>query len=520
MALPGGGDYIGGDTGFAGYMGHVVLTAVVAVGLPVTAMGVLLPYLFKLAEADARGPGETVGALVMINTLAAIAGSVGAGCVLLGWLGLWPSLRLMAALYLAAALWLVVEKQPKGGSVRLAPIVGMLILITLLDTSRLPLVRTDPIEKEEMLLKVWEGADGTVAVVRQGGHLRTKLNNWYTLGGTGDTITQQIQTHLPMLLHENPKRVFYLGLGTGITAGAVLDYPVESVVVAEIAPSVIKASREFFSEYTNGLFDDPRVSVIAEDGRNVLRGAQSEFDLIISDLFIPWKAGTGTLYSVEHYQASKRRLREGGLYAQWIPLYQVTQEEFAIITRSMLEVFPTVTLWRGNFWADRPVVALIGHREAAILESSTPLLVASQRALEEHKDGVGDTVPLIAHYAGGVSKTDTNFSDAPVNTDNRPVIEYRAPINHRLEKAGRAEWFTDERMLDFMAERVNRDALATDAYLSGINPAWRDVVQAGYYFHASKALKSWEHEDADVAEQAYRDLLQQTAIELGRRALQ
>lgn len=516
--LTGGGAYIGGDADFAGYMIRVVLIVAAVVGLPATILGVLLPYLFKVAETGMRGPGETVGTLVTINTLAAIIGSVAAGFLLLGWLGLWTSLQLMAALYLAAALWLVGEGAPKTRIARAAPIAGVLALITVLDTNRLPLVRIDPIEKKETLLKVWEGADGTVAVVRRDGYLRTKLNNWYTLGSTGDMTTQQVQTHLPMLLHKNPKRVFYLGLGTGITAGAALDYPVEKVVVAEIAPTVIRASREFFGEFTNGLYDDPRVSVLGEDGRNVLRGVKEDFDLIISDLFIPWKAGTGTLYTIEHYETSKQRLRPGGLYAQWVPLYQVTEEEFASIARSMLQVFPSVTLWRGNFWAERPVAALIGHRDATPLDVDAPLIRASRQALAEHRNGKGDTVPLIAHYAGSMNVTDPVFANAEVNTDNRPIIEYRAPINHRLEKAGRVKWFVEGQMLEFMADRADSAALASDAYLSRLDPAWRDAVQAGYYFHAFKTLQKWEDEDAPIAGKAYRDLLQRTAIEIGRAA--
>ena len=133
------------------------------------------------------------------------------------------------------------------------PVGVLLMLLTVLDTSRLPVVRIDAAGKNETLLKVWEGADATVAVVQRDGHLRTKMNNWYTLGGTGDLTTQQMQTHLPVLLHPNPKRIFYLGLGTGITAGTALNYKVDEVVVTEIAPSAIRASEEFFTDFTLSL---------------------------------------------------------------------------------------------------------------------------------------------------------------------------------------------------------------------------------------------------------------------------
>ncbi len=514
-ALTDGGRYVGGDADFAGYMQQIIWLTVVVIGLPVVVLGILLPYLFKLAERGAYGPGETVGRLVTANTMAAIFGSVAAGFLLLGSLGLWSSMRLMAGLYLVAAIWLAIERPPPSRVAKLLPAAGVLLLITILDTSRLPVVRIDPVDRQESLLKVWQEADATVAVVRQADHLRTKLNNWYTLGSTGDMITQQVQTHLPVLVHGSPKRVFYLGLGTGITAGAVLDYDVEQVTVAEISSSVVAASREFFGEHTNGLFDDSRVRVVAEDGRTVLRGSRDEFDLVISDLFIPWKAGTGTLYTVEHYQASLARLRAGGLYVQWLPLYQLTEAELAIIARTMLHVFPQVTMWRGNFWADKPVFALIGHRDARPLARHTPLIGTSRMALLEHVEGEGDTIPLIAHYAGRLSRADELVAAAALNTDNLPVIEYLAPINHRRERAGRAAWFAEEALLTFVGGYVDRDALRSDTYLSELDRAWHDAVRAGYYLHASYVLEARQHADAVDAKRAFQKSLQRAARALG-----
>ncbi len=509
-----GGSYIGGEDDFAEYLLQIFSIVIFVIGLPTTVIGILLPYLFKLAESGHAGPGETVARLVTVNTAAAILGSIAAGFILLDWIGLWASLTAVSTLYLAAAFWLMVERPPQSLATKLVPIVGLMLLVTVLDSSRLPLVRIDPIGKDETLLKVWEGADATVAVVRRNGHLRTKMNNWYTLGSTGDMTTQQIQTHLPMLLHPNAKSVFYLGLGTGITAGTVLSYKVDDVMVAEISPSAIRASKEFFSDHTNGLYEDPRVTVIAEDGRNVLRGSRNVFDLIISDLFIPWKAGTGNLYSVEHYEAARKRLSADGMYVQWLPLYQLTQQDFAIIARSMQEAFPMVSMWRGNFSGKRAVVALVGYQQSSQLTSDTPLVKASYLALREQLNDRGDRVPLIAHYAGTLRADDTRLSSAPLNTDSRPIIEYLAPINHRLEKAGRKEWFIGQQMLEFVGPYLGEDALSVDPYLASIDPAWRKAIQAGYYLQSSYVLKDQNHSDTSAARAGYRSLLQKAAKEL------
>ncbi|MEM7361296.1 MAG: fused MFS/spermidine synthase [Pseudomonadota bacterium] len=515
-ALTNGGSYVGGSENFSAYIFHIMGITAVTIGVPTTVIGILLPYLFKLAETGKLGPGETVGSLVTINTVGAIAGSVVAGFLLLEWAGMWFGIKLIACLYLVMAIGLVIRGTQQLWVIKLSPIIALVLVLTVLDTSKLPVVKIDPIGKNETLLKVWEGADATVAVVRRNGHLRTKMNNWYTLGSTGDTLTQQAQTHLPMQLHPNPKSVFYLGMGTGITAGSALDYNIEEVIVSELSPSAIRASKEYFTDYTNGLYEDSRVTVITEDGRNVLRGSQSTYDLIISDLFIPWKAGTGTLYSVEHYTTARKRLSAGGMYAQWLPLYQLTRKEFAIIAKSMLEVFPTVSIWRGNFWGERAVVALIGHKDKAQLEPDAPILRTSTHALRQSLGSSEQTVPLMAHFAGAMDANDPVLKDVPANTDNFPVIEYLAPINHRQEKAGEVEWFLGEQMFEFVAPRVSRQALLAEPYLQKLDPNWYEVVQAGYYLQASYVLKDREHEDAAAALTTHQSLLKRAANLLGQ----
>jgi len=514
--LTNGGAYIGGEASLIGYIGQITWLVFVCIGVPMIVIGSLLPYLFKLSQEGIYAPGETVGRLVTWNTVAGIAGSIAAGFLLLGWLGLWNSLFLMAILYLASAVWLASQLLSKTYWPACITAVVALLLFTVVDPRQLPTVRIDTEKKGEKLLQVWEGPDATVAVIEQDGYLRTKLNNWYALGSTSDKLTQQIQTHLPMLLHPRPQRVFFLGLGTGITAGTALDYPIDEVVVAEIAPSVISASRDYFADHTNGLFEDSRVTMLPEDGRTALRGLSTQFDLIISDLFVPWRAGVGSLYSTDHYLAARERLKKSGLYVQWLPLYQMTREEFGTIARSMSEVFAQVTLWRGNFWSDKPVIALIGHKDRAAIDESAPLVAASRRALAGHVNKEGEHVPLMSHYFGQLTQTDSLLRDAKVNTDDRPLIEYRAPINHRRERAGLSEWFTNNELLRFQASRLSNEALAEDSYLAAMQPEWRAVIQAGYYLQVQLKLKKEKNEQEKAAKATYQQLLNEVAGQLVR----
>ena len=83
------------------------------------------------------------------------------------------------------------------------------------------------------------------------------------------------------------------------------------------------------------------VRLVLDDGRRYLAAQPEHFDVIVSDLFIPWHASAGNLYAREMYDTVARRLAPGGLFCQWLPLYQLTREEFDIIVRTFLERFPS-----------------------------------------------------------------------------------------------------------------------------------------------------------------------------------
>ena len=255
--------------GWLRYIIQVFAVSGLVIFLPVLLLGTVLPYLMKVGESFGLGAGRTVGNLVAVNTVGAILGSLLAGFVFLDLFGLWNSILMTGGLYLAAFLLLPGLPHLQ----RVLPATAIVLLLLVFHPGRLPLVHADPAQNETVL-QVWQGSAATVAVVRRQGSLKIKINNFYAVGGTAALKWEQWQTHLPLLIHPKPRSIFYLGMGTGITAGAALSHPVERVVVTEIVPEVVAAARLHFGPYTNHLFEDPRVKVVAEDGRNYLLGTR------------------------------------------------------------------------------------------------------------------------------------------------------------------------------------------------------------------------------------------------------
>ena len=480
--------------------------------VPGLLVGSVFPFLLRLAQRTGQSAGQIIGYLAALNIIGAIVGSLTAGFFLIGFVGLWGSIRWIAVLYLLLAILVVQGFSRKSIALRAAPAAGLLLLFTFFDPGSLAMVRINPAESEK-LIEVWEGSSGTVAVIDRGGDLRIKVNNYYTLGGSGSAFREEGQTHIPLLLHPNPQSVFFLGMGTGITGGAALEHPVERVVICELMPEVILASRTHFGEFVHGLFDDERVQIIAEDGRNYLQGTREKFDVIIADLFFPWRRGVGFLYTREHFQSVQSHLNGGGLFAQWLPLYQLSQEEFFIIARTMLEVFPQVTLWRGDFFTTRPIAALIAQNEQGPLDPESVLqnvrhLSQSRTVIDRQ---VLEGMPFF-FYGGDLSENRRFVEDSAVNTDNRPLIEYLSPVTQREEKIGERIWFNSDLLIDFYNQFAEQVPPGEDPYLRNLSPHQLEFVLAGQSFYRAAAYrragKSME------AERSTREFLARVPVQI------
>ena len=211
--------------------------------------------------------------------------------------------------------------------------------------------------------------------------------------------------------------------------------------------------------------------------------------VILADLFIPWRAGVGNVYSLDHYKTARKRLRPNGIYVQWIPLYQVTNIEFWTITRTFLQAFPNVHVWRGDFYTNKPILALVGS------VGSSPLNVEAIMRNGRHLSGRSNlkastflslTQPF---YAGNLSASKAIVPKGPIHTDNYPVIDYQAPISHRNARAGKANWFTGSELLQFYEQLIGATPPHKNPYLSELTPTEQNFVMAGFNYYKGAILE-------------------------------
>jgi spermidine synthase len=507
--VTGGLQVFGAGLGWSAYIARVfVLTATVLL-VPGIVIGSVFPFLMKFGEASMRSAGRLVGQLASVNTLAAILGSLVAGFFLLDAIGLWNAIRLMAMSYLALAALLLLRESPVPKKWIAAPALGVLLFASALTYADLVSVHLDA-SKNERLLHVREGSHGTVVVTDQEGDLRIKVNNSYLLGTSNSAPNLRLQSYLPLSLHADPKTVFYLGLGTGITAGGALDFPVERVTVSELNADVVEAGRGYFGPYVNGLFDDARVAVIPEDGRNYLYGTRQSYDVIIADIFLTYKAGVGSLYTKEHFEAVRARLAPGGVFAQWLTMFDLSEEEFGIITRTMLDVFPQLTLWRRSPSPKFPVYALIAREQETRFDLES-FRRNFERLVREEKLPRGfwlEAIPLAA-YAGNPGEARQLFDRYVLNTDDRTPLEYLAPVTERNSKgAGERSVLAWIDLARYCEELLTALPPREDPYLAEVDDAAVNQVFAGLaYYEAETHRREGRAAESQAALRRYERLL-------------
>jgi len=495
------------------------LLAIKALLLPTLLATSVFPLLLKFLQTQKETVSSSVGSLLAINTLGSVLGAWVTGFILIQLLGLWFCFSLIAFAYILLTKFAIdnsSENSSKGPSL-LSKLVPIAVLILFCANIVLPNSR---VNKNEVVIDTWQGAQGLVSVVENSnaGDLMIRVNNHYTLGGIGSLIDEKRQAQLGFFLHPKAEKVFFLGLATGITAGAALDFAVKEVVVCEILEDVVKASREHFQKYTNGLFSDPRAKVIVADGREYLATHATKHDLIISDMFRPWAAGVEGLYSIEHFQMVSKRLNENGLFVQWLPLYQLTDAGFGTIAHTMTQAFSQVTMWRGNFSANKPVVALIGRnkKEPFLFDRSLEKLLdlshqpdsqyllsrflvqttgqhfnsqrSSDRQVKEKILAKLLPAGLLPFYLGSLSEHPELFQNFRVHSDLFPTTRNLMPTYSNSTSSNRPNWFVGLKLIKFyerLLSTIDQDTFTAHltAKQKSISLTALDYAKSFVYFY-------------------------------------
>ncbi|MCP5246272.1 MAG: polyamine aminopropyltransferase [Burkholderiales bacterium] len=145
--------------------------------------------------------------------------------------------------------------------------------------------------------------------------------------------------HPALTVHDAPRNVLIIGGGDGGSSEEALKHPsVERVTMVEIDEEVVRIAKEHFQAVHNGVFDNPRLQVIVDDGMKFVRETQNKFDLIALDLNDP-VGPAAALYSVEFFQQCRQALNPEGLLTLHIGSPTAQPERVAELAQRLHGVF-------------------------------------------------------------------------------------------------------------------------------------------------------------------------------------
>lgn len=327
---------------------------------PTLCMGGTFPLVSKIVAHGPQVVGRSVGNAYAGNTLGAIVGSWVSGFVAIPLLGIHHSLVLTALLSVGVGGVLLASgaTPPLRQGLVYAGALGLFgAVMVVVPTLRFGDIAGEP---EKDVLHYEEDVAGIVKVATDVYDRKLLSINGWSVAGTSSPNpdvalvndypeVQKMLAHLPMMLHPAPRRVLVIGFGAGGTAWSVGRYAaLQQLDIVEFVPGVIRAAR-FFPEVNHGVLTDPRVRVIIDDGRNYLLVTPQTYDVVSVDTLDPKHAGNGNLYTREFYELSKRVLKPGGIFVQWLPYHQVDNASLKLIARTFQHVYPHATMWLNRF---------------------------------------------------------------------------------------------------------------------------------------------------------------------------
>ena len=401
--------------------------------IPVFLMGITFPIGLSLYAHEVRGLSARLGIIYAVNTAGSLLGSLAAIFVLVPNIGIGGTVTLSILLILAPSLYFLSREGSstlRRNLLLAGGIIGLTVVIVTLSVDVTGMILQRNISATQEISYIKEGPASTIWISGpkpgERGIRRIWMDNVW-ISSTSNEGTHVLLAHYPMMFADNPKTVAGIAFGTGQTFGACLLYPIEKIVCVEIDKEVITAVGDRFDAENFGVMKDPRTEIVIDDGRFFLQGTDMTFDIVTAEPLQPYTRGTVNLYSREFYQACLRVLDPGGVVAQWIPFYNSGYADTWSMIHTFADVFDHVLLFLNGEDG-----ILLGSNAPMNIDPSEPLparALANIRSIEHP-----DVYSLLGNYVCSRERLMEIAQHFPVITDDKPVLEYTAPISQWEEE--------------------------------------------------------------------------------------
>lgn len=408
--------------------------------IPTFLMGAQFPVVFRLVARNLKTLGHHVGTAFACNTVGTILGSFVGGFLMIPLLGIQNTILWAVLINLILGMVLLFNSSLRP-HIKTYALPGLLVIWIMgargIDSWDKAVISSgsfmpyriseleNALQRKNKILFYKEGLHTTVTTeLSVDGNIFLRVNGKTDASLAMDMRTQLLSGYLPMLFSQNPESVLVVGQGSGVTLGAVEQFPAKEIDLVEISQAVIEGSR-YFDPFNHHALNDPRVRVILEDGRNHITLTEKMYDVIISEPSNPWISGIGALFTRDFYELANARLKPGGIMCIWMHT-NMSPESFKSISRAFLSVFPEVTMWESIVGDD---YLLIGSQQPYALpyERVQRLLADPVQGKELKRLGIASVRDLMGLLIMNQDELKKFSTGAPIHTDDNSLLEFGAP---------------------------------------------------------------------------------------------
>ena len=444
-----------------GYLLYNAVTGTVAVLLMAPAAffaGMTLP-LFTFALLRNGGGEASVGRIYAANTIGAIVGVFATVHLLIPGLGLKLAMCIGAAGDLLLGLALLRRTGPAANRTD-GPYLGAVVACGIALAVVLVGARFDPdtmaagvyrsgnprlSNSGTKVLSYRDGKTASIATTESAVGIRAistngKIDAGIRMTADGkaslDEITMVLAGMLPLLHHPDPRTAAVIGFGSGLTTNTLLGDPrLERVDTIEIEPAMVDGAR-VFGKHVERAYKDPRSHIHIEDAKTFFAANRASYDIIVAEPSNPWVSGVASLFSREFYHFVPRHLRPGGLFVQWIQLYEINDELVGAIAHALSSSFSDYRIYL-SYNADMLIVARadgdVGDIHTEVLQSP---------ALKDVLERVDIATPedVMAHRIGDRRSLSALFDAMSQRTtsDFHPFLTLEAPLARFTDRTAEA----------------------------------------------------------------------------------
>lgn len=415
--------------------------------------GASFPLAMAAAKRSGDDPARPVARVYAANTFGGIVGALVASLILVAWIGTRDTQRTMLVLVALGGFVLLLPALTRKGGLAGIVISGSALAVIALAWA-LPeqpgelvafgkQIRTlSPYAK---VLEVQEGRNSSLAISRvTDGSLQISVaGHVEATNEPFDMSLQRMIGHIPALIHPNPVKILGIGFGAGVSAGSFTPYSsVKSITVVEMEPKVPPTSTKYFAPFDNNVKNDPRTTIVYDDGRHFMMTTKEKYDIIASDPLDVWVKGTASIYSKDYFEKVKEHLNPGGYFTLYVPLYESDEETVKSEFATFFAVFPHGTVWANLNNGQGYDLVLMGQADplkididAAEKRLQSPQFAKVRASMQEI--GFPSATAMYATYLGDEPAMRTWLKGAQINNDRDLRLMYLAGwgINNEIADA-------------------------------------------------------------------------------------